>query len=254
MKFEQDKITKISEILNLSTTENRTNTIRSLVENILFSYNEELTRDEIINLVLEMFDIDLFKNEVEEVLAKLIDIDSISIKDNKYKISDAKYSEIHRLNVVNKTNEENRFERFDKLIREFETIDKEELKTLWTHFNYYLIECFYQYGENALKFFKVNGDDASDKLIDEKPFRNTITQFKDEKLKRIFKKLVEIFPSKLSVEDLNYLESLARKTLSFYSLGLPKELHEELTNLELVDWLIFVDTNFLYSILDLHTS
>ncbi len=140
------------------------------------------------------------------------------------------------------------------LVQELGEVSNEDLKVLWECFNEYLYDCFYQYGEYALNnFVDSNSDEKHDKLVNGSPYRNVIGKIKNLKTQEIFQKLVIYFAQKLSSEDIDYLESLANKTLTFYSLGLPKDIHQEVL-ISQIDWTIFVDTNFLYSVLGLHKN
>ena len=252
--LDDTKILRIASILNLSTTKNRENTISSLITNILFQYNEELTATEIYDLIKETFNIQPFKNEIEESLRKQVAQGNMEeVAGLKYKLSEKSIIPLRKDELHYKLETEERFKRFEVFVRNMtKDIDEIDLKELWSAFNNYIYECFYQYGENAIKHFQAaKPEEEREKLIDESPYKNSITKIKPT-LKDLFKKVIIQFAYKLDLGDIIFLESLAKKTLSFYSLGLPKELHEEIEDINLVDWIIFVDTNFLYSILNLH--
>jgi hypothetical protein len=78
-------------------------------------------------------------------------------------------------------------------------------------------------------------------------------KFDDRPLEAIFKKYIENFSNEVSSQTLDYLVGLANKTEAFFALGLSKEDYDLIYKDIIFDWTILVDTNFLYSILDLHS-
>ena len=77
------------------------------------------------------FELQLFQNEVDETLSSLLESNSLIIIKEKYKLSEEKYDEIYRTDLENKRNEEQRFVRFEKLVKDIETVDTDELSLLW---------------------------------------------------------------------------------------------------------------------------
>jgi hypothetical protein len=251
----EDKISKIARILELSSTETRENAVCSYIENVIFCFdNQPLTISDIMELIFELFEIRPIENEALNGIDSLIKSNHLEENGNKFKLTDDRYKEIRRVEILAEESIKQRQKRFSLLISELGEVNSTELDLLWKCFNEYLYDCFYQYGEYALNnFIQINNDENKLKLVNGNPYYNAISKIKDTSTKVIFQKLVIHFAQKLSTEDLDYLESLANKTMTFYSLGLPKELHQEVLNSQ-IDWTILVDTNFLYSVLDLHKN
>ncbi len=249
-----DRTFRIAQILSLASTKSRRDTIVSLVENILFTYNEELTKVEILDLVLDIFTINLIASEVEEVFGEFSRDSTVVPNNGKFGLSKDRKEELYRSNLNYNEQRDSRFHRFCSTLLGLAALEQEQLTMLWDLFNEYLLECFYQYGDKAISHFKVPKaiEDDEQSGLEISPLKKILAKLEKPELQSIFKKFISDFPSKLTVEDLDYLESLARKTMSFFSLGLPTELHEDFVDFQMIDWTIFVDTNFLYSVLNLH--
>jgi hypothetical protein len=251
----EDKISKIARILELSSTETRENAISSFIENVIYFFdNEALTIKDILECISELFDIQPIENEIQIIIESLIKRGDLIIIQNRFKLSDEKFLQIKRTALKVEESAQQRKKRFSLLIKKLGEVNEKELKLLWEYFNEYLYECFYQYGEYALNnFVQSNNQENQLRLVNGSPYHNAIKKLSNPNTRDIFQKLVMYFAQKLSTEDLDYLEFLANKTLSFYSLGLPKNLHQEVLNSQ-IDWTVLVDTNFLYSILGLHKN
>jgi len=61
------------------------------------------------------------------------------------------------------------------------------------------------------------------------------------------------YSANLTTEELDYLENLAIKSEYFFSLGIPEEFFNKAQDFKLNGLVILVDTNFIYSILGLHS-
>lgn len=248
-----DKIIQIGKILNLSSTKSRDNTITSLVESILYSYNESLGLIEILDFIKDIFNIEPFETEVSDAIQTAIESGDIISSQGKFSLCDDKYIEIQKKDSLAKSVESERIARFQVLVNKYPSIKEEEVPYLWKIFNEYIYECFYHYGENAVNYFRpLNTSLGEENLAEENSFKNTLNRILSKRLKDIFKIIVITFSKEITHKDIEYLESLSKKTIAFHSLGLPKELHTEITDLGIIDWTIFVDTNFLFSILKLH--
>lgn len=250
----EDKVTKIARILELSSTETRDNALSSFIENVIFFFdNTPLSASDILEFVDGLFGVKPIESEVQNVISNLLSKGDILIAQNTYKLSDEKYLQTKKAALEAEESSDKRQERFNLLIREFGVISDIEAKELWKVFNEYLYDSFYQYGEYALTNFVQDNSENAGRLVNGSPYSSAIQKFNSSEMRSIFQRLVMVFVKKLSSEDISYLESLANKTLSFYSLGLPKDLHEEILDSQ-ISWTILVDTNFLYSILDLHKN
>ncbi len=93
----EDKISKIAQILELSSTETRENAICSYIENIIFCLgNEPLTTNDILDWINEIFEIRPIENEATSGIESLISNNRLIAEGAKYKLSDDRFTEIKR--------------------------------------------------------------------------------------------------------------------------------------------------------------
>lgn len=124
---------------------------------------------------------------------------------------------------------------------------------LWDTFLEYLYNSFYEYGEDAIKTLHPHLKNGDGNNYYESVFLSIIKKIDDQELKDLFKQIIERFPDFALTEDLNFLNDLAQKAISFSSLGFQADMAQDTVNHEIVDWTLYLDTNVLYSLLDLHS-
>lgn len=124
-----------------------------------------------------------------------------------------------------------------------------EKQRLFKVFQEYIYECIYIYGKDSITLFKLDDRGTLDKRFN--LLRESRKALKDKKEKEVLDKYINSFPDNLTMNQVNLLSELTLKSENFYSLGLSKEQSEELKKLKILDWVIFLDTNVLYSILEL---
>ncbi|MDB5004691.1 MAG: hypothetical protein JWQ34_2916 [Mucilaginibacter sp.] len=247
---------KIIRSLDLAKSDARDKTIDGIVEYILFCINDEVSSDELNVLIKEELILELHKSELEEGLGKLIDSNAIiKGENNKYKLTTERFVQLRKVVSENDDAEKIRLENFTNSVKKFSNgvLSQEDIKLLWSTFTNYLYECYLDHGKNALNIFSGRGN-YSEGEIDLKSliskYENGLT---NQNLKKIFREYIDNFSKEVTTEGLDYLLNLANKAEAFFALGLSKDeynhIYEEIT----FDWTIFVDTNFLYSILDLHS-
>ena len=76
--------------------------------------------------------------------------------------------------------------------------------------------------------------------------------FEDKEHVSLLSKYIDNHGEFLLKDDIDYLFDLSQKSNSFLSLGLPPDLQNEIYYEKFIDWIVFLDTNFIYSILNLH--
>ncbi len=225
---------------------------QSLIENILYSINEPLSNSDIFGLIKNEFHIEIDKFEFNESLNKLVaEGFLLKTKNDKYDLTDENKKKILNNVIENKDIESKRTERIIELLKEFHfELQEKEYKFIAKIFNEYIYECFLEYGRTAIKYFlPYNKDTDSNANI----LREKISLLETEVQKKAFTKLVTSYTDNLTKEELNYLENLAIKSEYFFSLGVPEETFNKSQDLKLNGLILLVDTNFIYSILGLHS-
>jgi hypothetical protein len=249
------KIDEIIKVISLANSSKREETIINLVKYSIYKLGNFKDISEISTLIKTEFHIEIFIDELKECVEK-IDLKNITKKLNGeyYANNDFKIKIKYQIETQEKKSNE-LFEKFIAIVDGLSEVKLElskKNKIVQTYLDY-LYECFYHYGVEIANQFKLtneivlNNDDEKNKEI----VRRTISKLDDNSIK-VFKKMVSEIPKCLSSEDIEYIESLVNKAESFLSLGLSKELYEELMDLDMIDWFIFLDTNYLYSVLDLN--
>lgn len=242
---------RIVQSLYLCTTNSREKMQQSIVENILYSLDTPLERQEIIDFIKSEFHLEIDNFELDETLKRLITENNIKENDKKYSLTDNAKQNVYKNVLANKEIENNRIDRIQKIVNSFNCqINDFEVKQVVDSFNEYLYNCFLEYGRNAIKFFLPF---SKDEQIDGNILKQTLVKFNNVDQKKAFTSLVAIYPERIDSNELEYLENLAIKAEYFFSLGIPEETFNKAQDFKLNGLVILVDTNFLYSILGLHS-
>ncbi len=246
-----NKPDRIISALYLAKSDNREKMLADLVQNILYSVNEPIDIDNLIKFVADNFHLDPIKYEIQESLDSLVSEGEVRTKEKKYCLEDKAYSRIHSIVLKGQGESDKRFETFNYIVKDIfdGSVNEEEIKTLWAVFNAYLMECFMVFGRKAIDIFLPYKQDEVNE--DDDIFKESYLKLKSEKLISIFKNLVIEYPERLTEVELRYLTGLATRAERFYSLGVEKEEYQKIKNLEIKDLVILVDTNILYSVLNL---
>lgn len=242
---------RIVQSLYLCTTNSREKMQQSIIENILFSLDMPLSKEELFGFIKSEFHLEIDDFELNETLKKLLSGKVLEEKDNKYVLASNSKQSILRNVLENKDIEAKRKERIIDLIKSFNCqINDDETQVVANLFNEYIYDCFLEYGRYAIKFFmpfkneiNSNGNTLKEKL-------NTLKSINE---KKAFGNLISSYSTNLTTAELDYLENLAIKAEYFFSLGIPEELFNKAQDFKLNGLVILVDTNFIYSILGLHS-
>ena len=251
------QINQIIKVLSLTNSVKKEETINSIIEFLLFSFDAKMTIQQLKDAIKEQFLIELLVENLEKSLSSLIKLTSIFFeREGLYALSPNRKIEINNQYIKSKSDDEERFKRFSDFIDKIsgENLTKEEKKKLSKVYTEYLYESFYEYGAeviNQFRPYKVN-ENTEFKTGQDSLIKSSIAKFKNQKLLKLFPMVIEEFPKFLSPEDLEYIESLTEKSECFFSLGLSKEMYDEIINLDIVNWKIFLDTNVIYGILGLN--
>lgn len=211
---------------------------------------------EVTSSILDLYGFEPYKEEINEIIENLLVSKRVyQDANNIIYLSDSEIQSFLELELRLKDKEKARFQNFRNFILDTlgATIDIHQLKLLWATFVEYLYNNFYEFGEDALSKLHphhksripINGEDTFLHIAN--------SSLKDKNLCSLFKLTVEKFPDYASSDDLDFLNDLAQKTLCFASLGMDPKLAESTLDWKLVDWVLYLDTNVLYSILNLHT-
>lgn len=245
---------KILSALSVAASDTRRDTFTSVVIRTL----NEITsceRKELSGYINEQFGFEPYQPELDEVIQFLLKERRIVEGKNTLSLSTEEKETIDAQDVEARDKEKSRYQNFKNFIKDDlgHDLSGDQVKLLWDTFLEYLYNSFYEYGEDAIKTlhpYIKNGDGTSHY---ESVLSSTIKKIDDTDLKGLFKHIIERFPDFASTEDLDFLNDLAQKTLSFSSLGFQADIAQGTINHEIVDWTLYLDTNVLYSLLDLHS-
>jgi len=246
-----NNLDRIISALYLAKSENREKMLADLVQNILYSVNEPIDIDTLIKFIVDNFHLEPIKYEIQESIDFLISEGDVCTKEKKYCLEDKAYNKIHSIVLKGQGESGNRFDTFSHIVKDIfdGTVTEDEIKKLWTVFNEYLMECFMVFGRKAIDIFLPYKQDELNE--DDDIFKESYLKLKADKLITIFKKLVVEYPDRLTEAELRYLTGLATRAERFYSLGVEKEEYQKIKNLQIKDLVVLIDTNILYSVLNL---
>ena len=250
-------INKIIRVLDLSKSDARDGTLDGIIKYIIFNSGskgieeKKLPREILKELTLEVHEQDItdslvrLNNEkalekTEKGNLKLVLDEELKLKQQTISINESREA---RFNLF-KTHIEKIATKFDYAIVE------NEISDLWEIFRTFIYECYLTHGKNAISNF-TNGENEHEDSV-KKLVKKYKKETSNKKLSKILAKYIQIYPEVIDSNILKYLTDLANKTESFYSLGLSQDEYDKLYEDLKFDWIIFVDTNFIYSILSLH--
>lgn len=248
------KHVKILSALSLASSDARKDTFVSVVIRTLYVITQCDKRD-LSGYINEQFGFEPYSSELNESLEALINEGRILNNKNVLSLSDEERSSIDEQDLHIKDKEKSRFQNFKNfIIDELDSnIENHQIKSLWSTFLEYLYNSFFEYGEDALRTLHPHIPNGDKNGIYESILGEIIKKIKTPEEKRVFKEIIERFPDFASKDDISFLDELAQKTVSFSSLGFEPENAKETLKHDLVDWVLYLDTNVLYSLIDLHS-
>ena len=253
MKNEKGHI-KILSTLSLAASDTREDTLTSVILNTLYERGS-LNKDDICVEVEKIYEFAPYKDEIYIMLDKLESSKSIENDEGKYSLSSEQRSRLDDLEIQLRDRDKSRYQNFKNFVSDEldSNIDSSNVQFIWQVFVEFLYSNFFEYGQEALKRFHphLDGENPSEK--DEDFLQIAFEKLKDKRLSAIFRIVVEKFPDYASQDDLEFLNDLAQKTLSFASLGVDPKIADSTLEKSLVDWVLYLDTNVLYSLLHLHS-
>jgi len=247
-----NKFDRIIQILSLVGSDTRTESISKLIEYILLISNSYLDKHELKEYINLEFNIELDEQGFEEALQYLLDKGRARIEKNYFILEDDIKDEL-KLELANYEKEQlNLYKDFNLIINDIsggEKITEDDRKKVFSIFLNYLYECFYSFGRYTIDFFK--SGEKNNEVNRAQLVSSAISKIENKEIVPVFKEFLKIYPNKLTSDQISYLEQLAERSENFFSLGLSKEMSEHLKDLNIIDWTLYLDTNFLYSVLDL---
>lgn len=251
-------VNKILETLSLSASDTREDTIKSIIRTTLLESNIPIDLSELKDNIDIVYEISLYDTEFNPILKTLYEDGEIIISSKSlYSLAEEEKTKLIELEAKRRSSEVIRFQNFKNFINEKSKtkIAEPDIKLLWETLKNYFYGCFFQYGVKAIEFLHPqNLKSESTNYINGEVFNDALKKLANQELSNIFKIAVDLFPDYATKEDLDFIDEIGQKTLSFASLGLsPEQAYEDLDK-ELIDWTLYLDTNFLFSILDLHSN
>lgn len=255
MKNKKNHI-QVLKTLSIASSDTREDTLSSVIIRTIY-VNESINLKNLSKKIKKEFDFIPYNEELFPLVEKLKKIDKITASGDILTLTEEQKQEVLKLETSLSDKDEARFQNFKNFILDDleEEISIKQIKLLWLTFLKYLYHSFYEYGHEAIKTLHPHMEGEKESNSYEDILQKFIIELKvkDKSITNIFKKVVERFPDFASEKDLDFLNDLAQKTLSFTSLGLKPELADSTINHDLVDWVLYLDTNVLYSILGLHS-
>lgn len=243
---------RIISALYLAKSDNREKMLSDLILNVLYSINEPINFDAINEFISDSFHLEPIKYEVQECLNTLVETKEINCVGQQYYLTESSKQNLFSSVLKGTSESAKRQVTFHNIVKDIfdGNVDEEEIKKLWEVFNEYLIECFMIFGRKAIKIFLPY--EVEELAKDDKIIESAYKKLDSDKLVAIFKQLIIDYPERLNEAELRYLTLLATRAEKFYSLGVEKEDYEKIQNLQIKDLVVLVDTNILYSIMNLH--
>lgn len=248
------KHVKILSALSIAASDTRRDTFVSVVIRTLYEVGNCEKRI-LSEYIKEQFGFEPYQSELDETINLLINEGKVICSKEIVSLSVEEKASIDAQDLQIKDQEKARFQNFKNfIVDELEAqVDGHQIKLLWATFLEYLYTSFFEYGEDALRTLHPHIPNAEGNGFYESILGATIKKIDTPELKSIFKEIIERFPDFASKEDIDFLDELAQKTLSFSSLGFEPEIASNTIQHDIVDWVLYLDTNVLYSLLDLHS-
>ncbi|MGO4905806.1 hypothetical protein [Flavobacterium sp. W20_MBD1_R3] len=250
--MEKKKSIKILSALSLASSDTREETLRTIIINTLFEKNGIL-QNNIEAEIKDSFGFEPYSSELSEILTTMIETNLIKLEDGILLLSDEERYRVSLLDAEIKDKEKIRFQNFKNFITdELEiVIEISKIKFLYSVFVEYLYHSFYEFGEETLNYFSPKPREID--LTNDDYLQQSFHKLGDKTLCSILKTVIDKYPENIPKEDLEFLNELALKTQSFASLGFSPDQSQDVIDLNLIEWVLYLDTNVLYSLLNLHS-
>lgn len=246
---------KILTVLSLAATDTREDTLASVLLTTLYDLGS-ITKEELSFYIKENFGFDPYAEELDRLIKKLVEeFKIVKTSSGALQLSADEQKGRKKAEINLRDKDKARYQNFQAFLVEekgYNTLTNQQVKKLWSVFIEYIYNNFFDYGEEALKRLHPQIEYTIKFDKEDDYFQIAFGMLKDINLNKIFRECVEQFPDYASQNDIDFLNDLAQKTLSFASLGIDPKLAESTLDFSLIDWVLYLDTNVLYSILNLH--
>ncbi len=242
--------------LDLSQSGTREETLEGIVNYVIYRNETNIIEKNLGDIIENKLGIRIHQHEISEAVNQLIDDGKIG-KDKGGNLILKPEADLELKKRFFKIEEEKK-ERFDSFQENISKIAydndyaliEEEALELWEIFSLYLYDCYLIHGRTIIH--TLTSENSFEEEDVKKIYIRHSRNIKNPKLENVLQTYVQKYPQLINSNSLNYLTGLANKTESFYSLGLQKEEYLKLYEDLKFDWIVFVDTNVLYSVLNLH--
>lgn len=250
-------INKIIRVLDLSQSAAREETLYGIVKFILYTNQDKgIEQKNISKEIVKELTIEIHTHEIDQCINFLLD-NGVIQKDDKgiLKLTKEEELKFRQESLKISENRKVRFELFKKNIEQISVkrdyaIVENEIEDLWEIFRTFIYDCYLTHGKNAIDSL-IKGESEDDNDV-KKIVKKYLKEINSKELSKILSDYIRIYPEVIDTNILEYLTGLANKTESFYALGLSQEEYNKVYTDLKFDWVVFVDTNFIYSILNLH--
>ena len=250
-------VNKIWTTLSLSASDTREDTIKSIIRTTLKESKDPVSLNELKDNIDIVYEITLYDIEFNSIIKNLLENGEIIIDSKSlYLLSDEEKLKLIEVEAKIRSNEVIRFQNFKAFINDKSKtiITETDIYLLWEALKDYFYGCFYQYGEKALEYLHPQTTKPETFNLNGEVYSNALKKLGKQELNNIFKIAVDSFTDYATKEDLDFIDEIGQKTLAFASLGLSPEQASDDLDKELIDWTLFLDTNFIFSILGLHSN
>ena len=246
---------KVLSALSLAASDAREDTLSSVLISTLNDLGS-IDKEELNYYIKETFGFDPYEQELSQVIYKLIDENKVeSDSAGTLKLTNDEKLRLGQLEISIRDREKARYRNFRSFLEEsnHNSFTDSQNRLLWSTFIEYIYNNFFDYGEEALERLHPHIQHHGKFENEEDYFQTAFTKLQDQQLCQLFRFVVDKFPDYASQDDIDFLNDLAQRTLSFASLGIDPKLASTAVDIALVDWVLYLDTNVLYSILGLHS-
>ncbi len=131
------EIDKLINALYLAKSDNREGMLSDLILNVLFTFSESLSCDEIIDFIKFGFHLEPIRFEVQSRLESLIETKELKIKEDRYILSEISRQNIHSITLKAREESNKRYSLFVNIVKDIfdGSVDDLEIKELWSLFH-----------------------------------------------------------------------------------------------------------------------
>ena len=146
-------VDRVIQAIYLAASNVREEMMASLVENVLYDWNEACSTSDVCAIIREQFNITPNQNEVRDSLCQLKNKGLVSEAHGMYLLLESAKVDIRRRINKNVDSERIRYANFEVILGKIgeSNLTLDQRKNLWMVYNDYIHECFLQYQRDAIK-------------------------------------------------------------------------------------------------------